>query len=47
LLCFCGDPSCKLRGLLLGQLDQAPRDLLDGVAPGVSRDQQGRVSFPG
>ena len=40
LLCFYRDPSRKLRGLLLGQLDQASRDLLDSVAPGMSCDQQ-------
>ncbi len=40
LLCFRGNPSRKLWSVLLGQLDQAPRDLLDGIAPGMSRDQQ-------
>jgi AhpC/TSA family len=38
LLCFGGNPSCKLWGLLLGQFDQASRDLLDGIASGAALD---------
>ncbi len=39
-LCFRGNPSCKLRRLQLGQLDQSPRDLLDSIAPGMGGNQQ-------
>lgn len=40
LLCLRSHPSCELRSVLLGLFDQAPRDLLDGIASGMSRDQQ-------